>query len=88
MNWFIVVVMTAQLNSAGLEETPLFIPFKTFETQDSCMDYATHNSQALFLKAWQQYEGKIQPKMLNCVTEDILRSIGETAGKQENEKNI
>ena len=32
--------MTAQLNSAGLEETPLFIPFKTFETQDSCMDYA------------------------------------------------
>ena len=52
------------------------------------MDYATHNSQALFLKAWQQYEGKIQPKMLNCVTEDILRSIGETVGKQENEKNI
>ena len=86
MNWFIVVVMTAQLNSAGLEETPLFIPFKTFETKDSCMDYATQNSDALFMKAWQQYEGKISPKMLNCVTEDILKSIGQTVRKNKNEK--
>ena len=86
MNWFIVVVMTAQLNSAGLEETPLFIPFKVFETQDSCMEFATQNSDALFMKAWQQYEGKISPKMLNCVTEDILKSIGQTVGKNKNEK--
>ena len=87
MKWFIVIVMSAQLNSAGLEETPLFIPFKTFETKDSCMDYATHNSDALFMKAWQEYEGKIQPKLLNCVTEDILKSIGQTVRKKKNEKS-
>ena len=41
--------MSAQLNSAGLEETPLFIPYKVFETQDSCMEFATQNSDALFM---------------------------------------
>ncbi len=86
MKWFIIVVMAQQLNSAGIEETPLYIPYKVFDNRQACMEFATHNSDALFMKAYQQYQGEISPKMLNCVTEDILKSIGQTVGKKQNEK--
>jgi|TARA_B100001094_G_C17969943_1_gene689807 hypothetical protein len=80
--------MTQQLNSAGIEETPLYIPFKAFDNKQSCMEFATHNSDTLFMKAWKEYKGQISPKMLNCVTEDIIESIGQTVGKKKNETDI
>ena len=88
MKWFIVVVMTTQLNS-GKPETPLWIPYLEFGNYEECMTFARNNQIRLFQKSTLAYKGSILPTKLNCVNEDIMREISQMYGKtNKNEKNI
>ena len=42
MKWFIIVVMTQQLN-AGKPDLPLYIPFMEFADKENCMTFARNN---------------------------------------------
>tara|TARA_R100001509_G_C4804547_1_gene194270 strand:- start:475 stop:738 length:264 start_codon:yes stop_codon:yes gene_type:complete len=87
MKWFIIIVMTTQLNAVGKEETPLWIPYLQFSEYEECMTFARNNQINLFRKSVQAYKGEILPTKLNCVNEDIMREIGQTYGGV-NEKDI
>ena len=50
MKWFIIVLMTTQLNS-GNPETPLWIPYLQFDAYEECMTYARNNQILLFRKS-------------------------------------
>ena len=50
MKWFIIVVMTTQLNSGGEPETPLFIPFLEFGSKEQCVSYDQANKDVLYYK--------------------------------------
>ena len=76
MKWFIVVVMTTQLNS-GKPETPLWIPYLQFNEYEECMTFARNNQIRLFRKSAQAYQGNILPTKLNCVNEEIMKEIGQ-----------
>ena len=71
MTWFLVVVMMGQANGI----TPLYVTYKTFEEHKTCMDFAVANQRVLFQKAIQQYNGKIPPEIITCITEDALKNI-------------
>ena len=71
MTWFLVVVMMGQPNGI----TPLYVTYKTFEEQDKCIQFAQTNQRVLFQKAITQYEGKIPPQLITCVTEDAMKTI-------------
>ena len=87
MKWFIIVVMTTQLNAVGKEETPLWIPYLEFGAYEECMTYARNNQIMLFRKSTLAYEGIILPTKLNCVDQETMQSIGQTVGKNKNEKS-
>ncbi len=89
MKWFIVVVMTQQLNASS-PETPLWIPYVHFENKESCQVYARNNQLMLFQRAIAQYKGEILPTMLSCVNQDILKQINEAdiSKVDKNEKDI
>ena len=87
MKWFIIVVMTTQLNAVGKEETPLWIPYLEFGAYEECMTYARNNQILLFRKSTLAYEGEILPTKLNCVDQETMQSIGQTVGKNKNEKS-
>ena len=87
MKWFIIVVMTTQLNAVGKEETPLWIPYLEFGAYEECMTYARNNQILLFRKSTLAYEGIILPTKLNCVDQETMQSIGQTVGKNKNEKS-
>ena len=87
MKWFIIVVMTTQLNAVGKEETPLWIPYLEFGAYEECMTYARNNQIMLFRKSTLAYEGVILPTKLNCVDQETMQSIGQTVGKNKNEKS-
>ena len=87
MKWFIVIVMTTQLNAVGKEETPLCIPYLEFGNYEECMTFARNNQIRLFQRSTQAYQGSILPTRMNCVNEDIMKEIGQTYGGID-EKNI
>ena len=87
MKWFIIVVMTTQLNAVGKQETPLWIPYLEFGAYEECMTYARNNQILLFRKSTLAYEGVILPTKLNCVDQETMQSIGQTVGKNKNEKS-
>ena len=87
MKWFIVVVMTTQLNAVGKEETPLWIPYLQFGNYEECMTFARNNQIRLFQKSTLAYKGSILPTKLNCVNEDTMKEIGQLYGDID-EKNI
>ena len=87
MKWFIIVVMTTQLNAVGKQETPLWIPYLEFGAYEECMTYARNNQIMLFRKSTLAYEGVILPTKLNCVDQETMQSIGQTVGKNKNEKS-
>ena len=84
MKWFIIVVMTTQLNAVGKEETPLWIPYLQFNEYEECMTFARNNQIRLFRKSDQAYQGTILPTKLNCVNEEIMKEIGQ----MYNEKGV
>ena len=75
MKWFIIVVMTTQLNAVGKEETPLWIPYLEFGAYEECMTYARNNQIMLFRKSALAYEGVILPTKLNCVDQKTMNEI-------------
>lgn len=77
MKWFIIVVMTTQLNAVGKEETPLWIPYLQFNEYEECMTFARNNQIRLFRKSAQAYQGTILPTKLNCVNEEIMKELGQ-----------
>ena len=77
MKWFIIVVMTTQLNAVGKEETPLWIPYLQFNECEECMTFARNNQIRLFRKSAQAYQGTILPTKLNCVNEEIMKELGQ-----------
>ena len=79
--------MSAQLNAVGKEETPLWIPYLEFGAYEECMTYARNNQIMLFRKSTLAYEGVILPTKLNCVDQETMQSIGQTVGKNKNEKS-
>ena len=87
MKWFIIVVMTTQLNAVGKQETPLWTPYLEFGAYEECMTYARNNQIMLFRKSTLAYEGVILPTKLNCVDQETMQSIGQTVGKNKNEKS-
>ena len=87
MKWFIVIVMTTQLNAVGKEETPLWIPYLEFGNYEECMTFARNNQIRLFKRSAQAYQGTILPTKMNCINEDIMREIGQTYGGVD-EKDI
>ena len=87
MKWFIVIVMTTQLNAVGKEETPLWIPYLEFGNYEECMTFARNNQIRLFSKSASAYNNKVLPTMMNCVNQDIMEEIGQTYGGID-EKNI
>ena len=87
MKWFIVVVMTTQLNAVGKEETPLWIPYLQFGNYEECMTFARNNQIRLFQKSTLAYKGSILPTKLNCVNEDTMKEIGQLYGDID-EKSI
>ncbi len=87
MKWFIIVVMTTQLNAVGKEETPLWIPYLQFGNYEECMTFARNNQIRLFQKSTLAYKGSILPTKLNCVNEDTMKEIGQLYGDID-EKNI
>ena len=84
MKWFIIVVMTTQLNAVGKEETPLWIRYLQFNEYEECMTFARNNQIRLFQKSAQAYQGSILPTKLNCVNEEIMKELGQ----MYNEKSI
>ena len=50
MKWFIVVVMTTQLNAVGKEETPLWIPYLEFGNYEECMTFARNNQMGASMR--------------------------------------
>ena len=84
MKWFIIVIMTTQLNAVGKEETPLWIPYLQFNEYEECMTFARNNHIRLFQKSAQAYQGTILPTKLNCVNEEVMKEIGQIY----NEKSI
>ena len=87
MKWFIIVVMTTQLNAVGKEETPLWIPYLQFGNYEECMTFARNNQIRLFQKSTLAYKGSILPTKLNCVNEDTMKEIGQLYGDID-EKSI
>ena len=87
MKWFIIIVMTTQLNAVGKEETPLWIPYLQFGNYEECMTFARNNQIRLFQKSTLAYKGSILPTKLNCVNEDTMKEIGQLYGDID-EKNI
>ena len=87
MKWFIIVLMTTQLNS-GNPETPLWIPYLQFDAYEKCMTYARNNQILLFRKSVEAYQGSILPTQLNCVNQDTMNSLGQMVGKNKNETDI
>ena len=89
MKWFIIIVMTTQLNAVGKEETPLWIPYLEFGNYEECMTFARNNQIRLFQKSAQAYRNSNLPTKMNCVNEDIMKEISQLYGKtEENEKDI
>ena len=90
MNWFIIVIMTQQLNAFGKPEMPLWIPEMVFEGKEECMTFARNNQLRLFRKSTEAYGGSILPTRLNCVNEDIMVQIGQLKSEEgkKNEENI
>ena len=87
MKWFIIVVMTTQLNAVGKEETPLWIPYLEFGAYEECMTYARYYQILLVRKSTLAYVGVILPTKVNCVDQETMQSIGQTVGKNKNEKS-
>ncbi len=91
MKWFIIVIMTQQLNSVGQPETPLYIPFMEFANKEKCMTFARNNQLRLFSKSIQAYKDSgILPTRLNCINEDIMKQVGQLTSDKvdKNEKDI
>jgi len=88
MKWFIIVVMTTQLNAVGKQETPLWIPYLEFGAYEECMTYARNNQIMLFRKSTLAYEGVILPTKLNCVDQKTMKEISIVTEGEGNEKNI
>ena len=80
MKWFIIVVMTTQLNDVGKEETPLWIPYLQFANYEEGMTFARNNQIRLFQKSTLAYKGSILPTKLNCVNEDTMKEIVQLYG--------
>jgi len=80
--------MMSHTNLSGVEETPLFIGFKDFPDRETCMVHAVENQHRYFAKAISEYDNKLRPSMLNCISEDIIKQISEEARKVQNEKSI
>ena len=90
MKWFIIVVMTQQLN-AGKQDLPLYIPFMEFADKENCMTFARNNQLRLFSKAIEAYKDSgILPTTISCVNEDIMKQVGQlTSGEgKKNEEDI
>ena len=90
MKWFIIIIMTQQLNSVGQPETPLYIPFMEFADREQCMTFARNNQLILFNKSIQAYDRKVLPTKINCINEDIMKQVGQlTSGEgKKNEEDI
>ena len=77
MKWFIIVVMTQQLN-AGKPDLPLYIPFLEFTNKETCQTFARNNQLRLFQKSIEAYKDSgILPTMISCVNEDIMKQVGK-----------
>ena len=88
MKWFVIVVMTTQLNSGGELETPLFIPYLEFDSKEQCVSYVQDNQDMLFYKSYEKYEKTISPKMINCVDKDIMKRLSNIIEGKGNETDI
>ena len=87
MKWFIIVLMTTQLNS-GKPETPLWIPYLQFDAYEKCMTYARNNQILLFRKSVEAYQGSILPTNLKCIDQNLMNELGKIHRKNNNETDI
>ena len=87
MKWFIVVVMTTQLNVSE-PETPLWIPELVFDAEEDCMTFARNNQIKLFRKSVEAYEGSILPTGLKCIDQNLMNELGKIYRKNNNEELI
>ena len=90
MKWFIIIIMTQQLNSVGQPETPLYIPFMEFTDREQCMTFARNNQIKLFNKSIQAYDKKVLPTKINCINEDMMKQVGQLTNQRgkNNEEDI
>ena len=87
MKWFIVVVMTTQLN-VGQPETPLWIPELVFDAEEECMNFARNNQLKLFRKSIESYEGSLLPTGMKCIDQNLMNELGEIYRRNNNEELI
>ena len=88
MKWFVIVVMTTQLNSGGELETPLFIPYLEFDSKEQCVSYVQDNKDILFYKSFEKYGKTIPPKMINCIDKDAMKKLSNIVEGKKNETDI
>ena len=72
MKWFIVVVMIVSPNSL---DTPLWIPYISFDNQQKCFSYVQEHHQSIYAGAVKQYENLLMPNSIYCVEKDKLKNI-------------
>ena len=87
MKWFIVVIMTTQLN-IGQPETPLWIPELVFDAKEDCMTFARNNQIRLFRKSIEAYQSSVLPTGLKCIDQNLMNELGEIYKRNENEELI
>ena len=87
MKWFIVIVMTTQLN-VGQPETPLWIPELVFDAEEECMNFARNNQLKLFRKSIESYEGSLLPTGMKCIDQNLMNELGEIYRRNNNEELI
>jgi len=87
MKWFIVVVMTTQLN-VGQPETPLWIPELSFDAEEECMTFARNNQIRLFRKSIESYQGTLLPTGMKCIDQNLMNELGEIYRENQNEELI
>ena len=88
MKWFIIIVMTTQLNAVGKPETPLWIPYLQFTSYEECMTFARNNQIRLFQKSAEAYQRSSLPTKMNCVNEDIMKEVSQFGDTEDNEQDI
>ena len=81
--WFLVVVMTMTSDI-----TPLWVFSKTtFETRETCIEFAMENKDPLFAEAIKAHKYQIPPVLITCVPEkgmkDIMRDSLEHGTKND-----
>ena len=87
MKWFIVIIMTTQLN-VGQPETPLWIPEIAFDAEEECNTFARNNQIRLFRKSIESYQGTLLPTGMKCIDQNLMNELGEIYRENNNEELI